>query len=108
MTAHEILIAAKAELLTRGWHQGAFQNAETGEVCALGALNRAACGQPLMMLLTDEGVRVHMRAWQLLESAIGCAEVHVWNDDPARTPEEVLAAFDRAIALAETREAVTA
>ena len=108
MTAHEILVAAKQELLTRGWTQGAFENPETGEVCALGALNRAVGGQPLMMLLTVESERVHTRAWQLLEAATGCAEVHRWNDDPARTPEDVLQAFDRAIALAETRDAVTA
>ena len=113
MTAHEILIAAKAELLTRGWYQGAFENPAAGGVCAIGALNCAVSGQADMFEWSDvaEDVqRAHVRAWQLLESAIGCgsAGVHVWNDDPARTPEEVLQAFDLALALAETREAVTA
>lgn len=48
-------------------------------------------------------------AWHLLRMAISNYDPWLingtsWNDDPNRTQEEVLAAFDRAIALAEKSE----
>ena len=100
MTAHEILIAAKQELLTRGWCQGEYVNCATGEVCVLGAFQSAASAGPERIM-----------AQTLFSQAIGVDAydfIPGWNDDPARTPVDVLQAFDRAIALAETREAVTA
>ena len=108
MTAHEILIAAKQELLTRGWHQGGLLDPVTGAVCALGAMSCAVGALSLAGLRALEGFD---RATFCLQNALGVEPVWgigAWNDEPARTPEEVLQAFDRAIALAETREAVTA
>ena len=110
MTAHEILIAAKQELLTRGWAQGGAEHYATGEVCVMGALGYALYGKALGSLMftgVDEASEYFKQAACPHASGEAYTVVALWNDDPARTPEEVLDAFDRAIALAETREAVT-
>ena len=41
-------------------------------------------------------------AWKLLQDATGVQKLFDWNDAPERTHAEVLAAFDKAIALAES------
>ena len=40
-------------------------------------------------------------AFQHLEKAVGINGIEHWNDMPGRTHAEVLAAFDRAIEIAE-------
>lgn len=43
----------------------------------------------------------HFLAWLLVGAAVGGVPIGRWNDAPERTHAEVLAAFDRAIELAE-------
>ena len=75
------------KLVERGWCQGAFQKGE--RVCILGSF--------------IDDVEMSRQALRAIASAIGrpgadaCAVVR-WNDHKGRTQEEVLAAFDRAIA----------
>ncbi len=86
------LINAKIFLQERGWcPDGAF--GEGGTVCIAAAIGetcgRAGCGRALSVMSRTIGVELYS------DIAIGR-----WNDTPGRTIEEVLNAFDRAIALA--------
>lgn len=94
MKTSEVLRAAKKRLVERGWCQGTFEDGE-GRCCSIGAINRASppCGQwPALLSFGD---------------VVG-GSVFVWNDAPGRTLEEVLAAFDKAIAAEEAKEAANA
>jgi len=64
-------------------------------MCIEGALNMAERGHP-------EAVEFYAksRAWSLLQGDGGGTLWH-WNDAPWRTHADVMAAFDKAIALAE-------
>jgi hypothetical protein len=79
----KLLIAAR-ERIERGWCQKKMRLG--GEVCMVGAMADA---------------RANEEAWRRMARATGIANLAVladWNDRPERTKEEVLAAFDRAIA----------
>jgi len=91
MTTFEILQRAKQELLTRGWCQGVMQN-ERGEVCAMGAV-----------FLTDPDQDRCYEALNVFGNIVH-TPVPFWNDAPGRTPEQVLALFDAAIARAQRDE----
>lgn len=86
MLTSEILQRAKQELLTSGWCQGQMENHSTGEVCMMGAILNSVCYGGL------EHLNGGYRALDLLAASL--------------TPEEVLAAFDAAIARAQQREAM--
>jgi hypothetical protein len=83
----KLLIAAR-ELVERGWCKGIVP----GGVCADFALSHSyrwhRDGDPLAL----------DKAMDRLQRAIGPVRVPVWNDRPERTKEDVLAAYDRAIA----------
>lgn len=64
----------------------------SGRMCCLIAICRAAGGE-----LTD----AELQAETLFRGAIRKPQIGRWNDWPRRTHTQVLAAFDRAIALAE-------
>lgn len=103
MTTVETLRAAKAELLLHGWTRGTFENSRTGELCALGAINRALKGVAWSTAF----------AWhpttRCLQHAIGDGNhIAQWNDAQSRTPEDVLAAFDAAIEFALLHESGSA
>jgi hypothetical protein len=101
MTTVALLRAAKQELLTRGWIQGLSQNAHG--VCLQGAV-LAVGGRVFSTAL--------LQAYQTLAGCLPEAEgynpVVYWNDTPGRTPEEVLALLDQAIARAAQDEAIPA
>jgi hypothetical protein len=106
VTTSEILRQAKAELLVRGWCQAVYAN-RAGEVCAHGALGLAV---GCFSVRSTGGVSVNIHsttfpfaADRVLAGVVGRC-VTEWNDDPRRTPEDVLAAFDAAIAIAEMQE----
>lgn len=114
MTTSDYLKAARQELLTRGWCQGDTENPVTGEVCVMGAMAKAwlsarpgpfvfrddsAC-RPAAKILRDLVPPIPSKALNMQK----LNPVAWWNDEPGRTPEEVLALFDAAIALAEQRE----
>lgn len=112
MTAREILILARG-YIEKGWCRGQFARTEDGEGalavsedarswCALGAIERATFEVP-MQSYASRGA-----AERLLREAAGVRSdfdaTTAWNDDPERTKEEVLAAFDKAIELASQEE----
>lgn len=104
METVEILRRAKAEIERRGWMQGGYGDtrkpAATCPVCMEGALQAAVHGDPFeyrQVSELDEAMEFLRTAADLDEDqALG----DDWNDDTDRTKEDVLAAFDRAIALA--------
>ena len=100
MTTAEVLIRAKEELVTRGWCQGGYENRQTGEVCVAGAINLATTGA---VENTHLGVFGFWRAF-MRGTGYPTSGVPGWNDCPGRTPEQVLATFDAAIAIALQQE----
>ena len=98
MTPREHLLAARA-LIERpeNWGKGHFiqWHGETPAYCASGALNYAMTHSAVWMS--------HSLAYQFMGSSVGCSPLKLsdWNDAEERTHSEVLAAFDRAIELAE-------
>jgi hypothetical protein len=113
MLTSEILIRAKHELVTRGWHQGFYKSARTGRVCALGAINLAATEGRLWEICRYEPEYddpAVVAAWGLFDEvatgqpAMNGDHVPDWNDAPERTQQEVLDAFDAAIAIALAQE----
>lgn len=97
MTLVEILRAGKARLLERGWCQGdsaALYAEEPRKCCAATALtDPIRCGDDMMDALN------------FLKRVNGIASnIGDWNDAPERTLEEVLSAYDKAIAAAEALE----
>ena len=104
----ELLKRARA-LVEGGWCQGrAFQHSvATGKMqyCMVGALSEAAgrnnFHSELELYIADSGFVA--TAFRRLTIAVGYASIPGWNDQPERTRGEVLAAFDRAIAVAEEK-----
>lgn len=81
-------------LIERGWTQGWFVSSDGLGVCPIGAINKVYIGHATF--------RGGESAKRLLRKAIGCPCIAPWNDAPERTQAEVLAAFDKAIELAES------
>src|SRR4029077_20458554 len=89
-----LLIEGRQRIEDGGWTQKSYKSS-VDSVCMLGAIEIGSSVAHVRKL--DAVVR--------LAKAIGCPdtkypsyEVVVWNDQPGRTHDEVLAAFDRAIA----------
>jgi hypothetical protein len=74
----QALIAGRRRIEV-GWCQGAMRTREG--VCAVGA------------------VSFHVDALRVLQTALGRDGIPGWNDIPTRTKDDVLALYDRAIAL---------
>jgi hypothetical protein len=83
----KLLIEAR-ERVAQGWCQKRFRS--KGRVCALGALG--VNGQSSITVLQRRAM-VRLRLTNNLHTAIG-----QWNDLEGQSQENVLAAFDRAIA----------
>jgi hypothetical protein len=80
-------------LIERGWTQRAYERCD-GSVCAMGAIEHACGG-----CWSD-----HPDVVSALRRGIGVPQaddIFYWNDSVFRTQAEVLAAFDKAIKLAE-------
>lgn len=90
----EVLKAAR-ERIAKGWTQGMSTREDDHGTeiawCASGAIKHAV----------DEEGCVGCVARRGLEQSIGGGSIAGWNDAEGRTQAEVLAAFDKAIALAE-------
>jgi hypothetical protein len=97
MTALDILTRAKAELLRVGWCQHE-STAKDGRRCGISAIDFGVAGSKDSVddIAHIEAIRLFRVANQL-PVYCGIAE---WNDVYGRTFDEVLEAFDRAIALA--------
>lgn len=89
-----------------GWTQGAFAKTAKGIkcdvdeedaecFCAYGAIRKSASH--------DMSLRLRMKSLVLTGQDCECVDMSmaIWNDQPNRTQQEVVAAFDAAIALAE-------
>lgn len=92
----KLLIEGRGRI-ERGWCQGRFE--APGAVCMLGAIRWNATWTPE----AEARLPTTMAARNRLSDAIGMRETdraHIpyWNDAPGRTKDEVLAAFDKAIA----------
>ena len=97
MNAHQILVKAR-NLLDREGHAKHALRDETG-YCQLGARNMATFGTQRFVWGHPDRKAFHA-AKEALTDAVGVPseELVDWNNAPERTKEEVLAAFDRAIA----------
>lgn len=96
MKTSELLRRARERLVRFGWVQGRYGYSSVGH-CAIGALYGDRLRVP-------DGTDV-FAGEGFLEDAIGApGTVVAWNDKPGRTAAEVLAAYDDAIAIAESAE----
>src|SRR4051794_29615462 len=90
------LIAARAEV-ERGWCKYYLTNHATGNVCAVGALYRAA-GEDVSAP-SGGGLKTVKALRRILQDALGPARlVTCFNDHPSTTKADVIALYDRAIA----------
>lgn len=101
----EILKKAR-ELIRAGWAQETFSLHKQDGICycALGAIGPAAGGYPGDGVFVSDGPAypaVVVLATALGPSVNPLTSVTVWNDDPKRTQEDVIALYDRAIASLE-------
>lgn len=93
MSTAEVLCGARKLLVTEGWGQKYYRGG-SGCYCVEGAIQKAATGHPHVK------TQAAVDAQAALARAIPCKPGHLmpWNDHRLRTQQDVLAAFDRAIA----------
>jgi hypothetical protein len=114
-TPADTLRAARALIAEKGWTQGSVAVDAAGKLTDAADLDRAACfcAWGAVIAVTrfhdnEECRAIERDACRLLARAIGKSSIGhiiIWNDEAGRTREEVLTAFDKAIALAETESA---
>lgn len=102
MTTIDVLTNAR-ERVARGWCQGSkeYMKPEAVFVCAQGAIWRA-----LSPAVYPKFGPAFVRFLQIVESmeTVIRSRLPSWNDDPRRTQAEVLAVFDRVIAVAKAAQ----
>ena len=92
MTPKQLLINARHHLVENGWIQGYNYDENSEKCCSFGALYVA------LWRSDDRANRGALTGAMIeLSKAIGNYPVTWWNDQPERTKEDVIAAFDRAI-----------
>lgn len=99
----EVIDALKQarERVARGWCRQAY--ARDAAHSAVGYRSPRAvewCSDGAIFVVEHEDGR----PYYYLRRAIGTPAIHIWNDAKERTQAEVLAAFDKAIALASVSE----
>jgi hypothetical protein len=109
MKTSDILIAAKARIDSpEKWCKGVSWRTKSGDVTECSEIAYSCCGYGAITAVLSEDNRAsmpHIQANTTLELAIGGQLFSRWNDAPERTHAEVMAAFDRAIAIALEKEA---
>lgn len=94
----KLLISAR-EKICRGWVQGHF--CMDDRVCMLGALgwrsDNPLCDDPIVSCAEDILSKVVISPDNCFFGYI--PDISMWNDDKERTVEQVIDAFDKAIAL---------
>lgn len=90
-----ILRSAQQMIVNHGWCQKRFCD-DQGRMCVAGALIRGRVGATDYVYMMSRGF--------FAKATYTFYDITRWNDAPGRTKEEVLKAFDRAIALAEQNE----
>lgn len=97
MTTADILRAAKAHLIKRGWCQG-------DELAIHGAEPRKCCAATAIQPFVDYDAPGFEKPGTVFREANGIqGNIADWNDAPERTLEDVLAAYDRAINAADLK-----
>lgn len=100
MNTVDVLIAARALIeKPENWAQGINARLSSPPHCAGAALIKAKTGERL----EDDALAA---AFQALRPAIS-GDIVQWNDTPGRTHSEVLAAFDKAIAAEQAKQAAS-
>lgn len=95
MTTTEVLLAAKQKVNADTWAQGpGLRN--IGKICAMGAIDDIVSESIPLATQREEALDV-------FREACGNSLITVWNDAPERTLGEVLAMFDKSIAIARGR-----
>ncbi len=95
--AVKLLTEARGLIENNGWCQGALWN-NSGEYCIYGALFHVHCGSPhgnVTSILAEARTSLCLASKAQPATPSGLVK---WNNTPGRTKEEVLAAFDKAIA----------
>lgn len=94
MNEPTIWARAKAVLEQRGWHQGDFgsnpSDLENCRVCIAGAVN-VACGR----IPWDDEWPASRDVFERLNGEVPQAFISMWNDEPARTVDDVYELLDR-------------
>jgi hypothetical protein len=99
MTTKECLIAARKRIEDpKHWTRGSYF--DTVAYCAIGCIRASFLDDPYEQIHREDFI-VYADALRKLSIAANTEEIVHWNDAPERRHEEVLAAFDRAIQLAE-------
>ncbi len=103
MTPLSVLIAARERVATPDrWTRGYWAHDAAGGSCGP-ADAQATCWcsiGAMIAAVAPAGAETMLDARSLFKAANGINHVPRWNDDPARTHAEVLAAFDLAVELA--------
>ena len=110
MKTSEILKAAKAKI-EQGWTQNAEARTAPGGMDCYANCELAVCwcAMGAVFVVVNASVLARWRhpdinnAVAMLEAVVG-GDVAVWNDEPGRTQDEVVAMFDKAIAMADMAE----
>jgi hypothetical protein len=99
MTTVQVLRRALELLTTVGWGRASWGGPGQGCYCAAGACNAAATDWAHVKNLASADAQA------ALERAVGVRPGMLipWNDHRGRTKDEVVAAFERAIAAEEAR-----
>jgi hypothetical protein len=105
MTEAEILREARAKI-EKGWCQGYYARDKDGNQTSYDNPNAEAfCSSGAVWSFCSDTVSAHQCSYagSFLSEALDDPRITFvhWQDQPGRTKEEVLALFDKAIALAE-------
>lgn len=104
-TLEELLVAARDLIETKGWCQKASARDARGIITPfLGPRTASFSMSGALCSLMNPVLEPWRKASEILRSVVGCA-IGLWNDKHDRTKEEVLEAFDKAIAIVRGREA---
>lgn len=104
MTVADVLRAARKKI-EQGWCQHVYAKDDKGLSVDLLSADTACqwCASGAIHLVGDGNAIAKGHAFRILKQTVGSIRsVPRWNDDPHRTQAEVLAAFDKAIELAES------
>lgn len=96
-TTKEILVAARALIAEKGWCTGVMARDANGHAVGEQDSN-AACYCVLGALTAANGDEIPNSVYVAFAYANGAESIVDWNDVKGRTKEEVLEAFDKAIA----------
>jgi hypothetical protein len=98
MDALQVLVSARGLVATpECWCKNALARDEFGSQVR-DPNDQDACAWDCAGALIKASGR-NFAAWEAADTTLGVSAL--WNDNPARTHDEVLAAFDRAIAIAQ-------